>query len=95
MSFHLAISFLYRELYEELGLKGTIQSLVGVYGFKERNEVIIAYHIKASGEIKMDETELAAYKLVDIDKLKPWAFGTGHAVNDWLLSQRMAPVSKL
>ncbi|KAL0490871.1 nudix domain-containing protein NudC [Acrasis kona] len=73
-----------RELKEELGLDGKIESLIGVYNFPQRNELIIAYHVKATGEIKMDEKELQAYKLVKFEDIKPWSFGTGHAVRDWL-----------
>jgi hypothetical protein len=32
----------------------------------------------------MDEEELQAYKVVPIRKLRPWPFGTGVAVKEWL-----------
>ena len=73
-----------RELKEELGLDGEIVSPIGVYSFFQRNELIITYHVRATGEIRMDEEELQVYKLVPISKLKPWPFGTGKAVTDWL-----------
>jgi NAD+ diphosphatase len=73
-----------RELEEELGLKGEVVSLVGVYPFEQKNEVILAYHVRAlSGDVVLGE-ELRAYKRVPIAKLQPWPFGTGHAVRDWL-----------
>jgi NADH pyrophosphatase NudC (nudix superfamily) len=72
-----------REVKEELGLEGKVISLVGVYSFNRKNEVIIAYHIQGSGEILMGE-ELADYKLVPPADLKPWPSGTGHALRDWL-----------
>ena len=58
---------------------GEVVPLVGVYAFEQRNEVIVAYHVRARGEIKLGD-ELEAYKLVPTDKLKPWPFATGLAV---------------
>lgn len=72
-----------RELKEELGLEGEIQSLVGNYSFFEKNELILAYHVIASGKIDMGD-ELSDYKVVPIDKVKPWPFATGIALGDWL-----------
>jgi NADH pyrophosphatase NudC (nudix superfamily) len=72
-----------RELQEELGLKGEIVSLVGVYAFEQRNELIVAYHVRAEGEVKLGD-ELESIKRVPPGKLRPWPFGTGHAVRDWL-----------
>jgi hypothetical protein len=39
--------------------------------------------VRAHGEIRLGD-ELEAHKRVAIEKLKPWPFGTGHAVRDWL-----------
>ena len=72
-----------RELREELGLTGEVVGLIGVYGFPERNELIVAYHVRATGQVTLGE-ELADYKRVPPDKLRPWPMGTGHAVKDWL-----------
>jgi NADH pyrophosphatase NudC (nudix superfamily) len=72
-----------REVKEELGLDAEIIEFVGVYAFFERNQLIIAYQLSAAGEIKLGD-ELAEIKSVPVDKLKPWPFGTGHAVRDWL-----------
>src|SRR2546421_684867 len=57
--------------------------LIGVYEFIRKNEVIIAYHVKATGEIRLSE-ELAEYRLVVPGKLRPWRAGTGYAVADWM-----------
>jgi NAD+ diphosphatase len=73
-----------REVKEELGLEAEMVENLGVYSFLQRNELIIAYHVKATGEIKMDEEELQAFKIVPIQKLRPWPFGTGVAVKEWL-----------
>lgn len=72
-----------REVREELGLDSEIVDLVGLYSFFEKNQLIIAYHLSADGEIRLGE-EIAEIKMVPIDKLKPWGFGTGPAVADWL-----------
>lgn len=72
-----------RELKEELSLDGEIVSLVGVYPFEMRNEVIIAYHVKAHGTVVLSD-ELEAVKPVPPDKLRAWPFGTGLAVQAWL-----------
>lgn len=72
-----------RELEEELGLAGVIGSFVGNYSFYEKNELIIAYHVIADGDITMGD-ELADYKIIPIDKVRPWPFATGRALGDWL-----------
>ena len=72
-----------RELREELGLEGEIVSLVGVYPFEQMNQIIVAFHVRATGEVTLG-AELAGYKRVPIAKLRPWPFGTGQAVADWL-----------
>ncbi len=77
-----------REVEEELGLKAELVESLGVYSFFQRNELILAYHVRATGEISMDEEELQAYKIVSIADLKPWPFGTGPAVHDWLAKRR-------
>jgi ADP-ribose pyrophosphatase YjhB (NUDIX family) len=72
-----------REVKEELGLDAEIMEFVGVYSFFERNQLILAYHLSAAGEMKLGD-ELAEVKSIPVGKLKPWPFGTGHAVRDWL-----------
>ena len=72
-----------REVKEELGMEADIVSLIGLYPFFERNELIIAYHVRSHGNPTLSE-ELAEIKLVPPEKIKPWAFGTGFAVQDWL-----------
>lgn len=76
-----------REIKEEIGLDAEIIAYVGTYVFRQRNELIMAYHVRATGEIQLDQEELEAYKLVPIAELKPWPFGTGKAVKDWLASR--------
>ncbi len=76
-----------REVKEELGLDAKMEGLVGVYAFEQRNELIVAYHVSATGPITLG-AELESHKRVAIDKLQPWPFGTGHAVKEWLAKRR-------
>ncbi|MBP8169235.1 MAG: NUDIX domain-containing protein [Azonexus sp.] len=75
-----------REVAEELGLSAQSVSLIGLYNFAPKNQLIIAYHVLASGQIVLNE-KLAEFKLIEPSKLKAWEFGTGPAVRDWLASQ--------
>jgi len=79
-----------REVREELGLHGEIVSLIGAYPFPQMNQVIIAYHVRAHGEIQTNE-EIAGVKAVPPDKLRPWPLGTGLAVRDWLARKADEP----
>jgi NADH pyrophosphatase NudC (nudix superfamily) len=72
-----------REVKEELGLVTRDLDFIGVYSFNEQNQLILAYHIVAEGSIELGE-ELAEIKHVPTDKLRPWPFGTGLALRDWL-----------
>jgi NAD+ diphosphatase len=72
-----------REVKEELGLDAEIREMIGVYSFLERNQLIIAYYLTATGEIRLGD-ELAEIKMILPQKLRPWPFGTGLAVRDWL-----------
>ena len=79
-----------RELREELGLEGRVVAPIGVYAFPERNELILAYHIEAWGEVRLGK-ELAGLKRIRPEKLRPWPVGTGHAVRDWLARRSVGP----
>jgi NAD+ diphosphatase len=76
-----------REVKEELGLDARLVKLIGVYSFSENNQVIIAYALSATGDIRLNE-ELAEVKAVPPDKLRSWSFGTGLVVKDWLDQQK-------
>jgi len=75
-----------RELKEELGLAGEVVRLIGVYAFQERNEVILAYHVRATGTVVLGE-EIAEMRSVLPERLRAWPFGTGQAVADWLAAR--------
>jgi len=82
-----------RELKEETNLDALEIKLIGVYEFLRKNELIIAYHVQATGEIRLSE-ELAEYRLIAPEKLRPWRTATGFAVADWLRSRGL-PVNFL
>ncbi len=79
-----------REVKEELNLDAKATSLVGLYPFERKNELIIAYHVEAAGVITLNE-ELVDYRAIKPARLRPWKFGTGLALADWLRSRDLEP----
>jgi NAD+ diphosphatase len=79
-----------REVKEELDLDGTAATLVGVYAFEQMNQVIIAYHVLATGTITLSE-ELDDFRHVPLQECKVWSAGTGFALRDWLRSKGIEP----
>jgi NADH pyrophosphatase NudC (nudix superfamily) len=77
-----------REVKEETNLDVFETRLIGVYEFIRKNELIIAYHVKAVGEIKLSE-ELAEHRLVPPEMLRPWPYGTGLAIADWMRARNL------
>ncbi len=76
-----------REVQEELGLIAAVAHFIGYYPFFEMNQLILAFHVPAQGEVILGD-ELAAIKRVPVERLKPWTIGTGPAVRDWLAIRR-------
>ncbi|MBV8062392.1 MAG: NUDIX domain-containing protein, partial [Nevskia sp.] len=79
-----------REVEEELGLKGKVGEFVGHYPFPRMNQLIIAYHVLAEGEIVLGE-ELLEYRRVAPHQLRPWPAATGLALRDWMLRRGLTP----
>ncbi|MFH7043786.1 NUDIX domain-containing protein [Paucibacter sp. JuS9] len=80
-----------RELLEETGLEAvSVPALIGVYDFQRMNQVIIAYHVPARGEICLSP-ELAEYKLLPPAEVRCWPAGTGQAMAQWLRSRGIEP----
>jgi len=79
-----------REVKEETNLDATRVELIGVYDFQRMNQVIIAYHVQADGEVKLSP-ELVDYRLYAYDQVKCWPAGTGYALADWLRRQGYEP----
>ena len=72
-----------RELKEETNLDVDRITLIGVYEFTRKNEIIIAYHVEASGTIALND-ELVDFRLIAPERLRPWRAGTGYAMADWM-----------
>ena len=54
--------------------------------------MIFAYHVIApEGPIVLAADELADYKEVPLEKLRPWPQGTGPALRDWLAARGLNP----
>ena len=79
-----------REVKEETNLDVLELNLIGVYDFQRMNQVIIAYHARAEGEVVLSP-ELAEWRLYDYDAVRCWRAGTGQALADWLRSRGHEP----
>jgi len=79
-----------REVAEETALAVDSLALIGVYDFQRMNQLIIAYHAVARGEIVLSP-ELAEYRLYRPEDIKCWRAGTGYAVADWLTGRGITP----
>ena len=79
-----------REVAEETALTVEALTLIGVYDFQRMNQIIVAYHAAASGEVRLSP-ELAEYKLFAPQDVKCWSAGTGYALADWLKSRGHEP----
>lgn len=77
-----------REVQEETGLATRTATLIGVYEFMRKNELIIAFHVEAEGEVQLGE-ELVDYRLIEPAKLRPWPLGTGLAMADWMRARNL------
>lgn len=79
-----------REVQEELNLRATGVNFIGHYVFPRLNQIIMAYHVPATGEIVLNE-ELVDYKRIEPAKARYWPSSTGFALRDWLIRQGHAP----
>jgi NADH pyrophosphatase NudC (nudix superfamily) len=79
-----------REVAEETALQVDALSLIGVYDFQRMNQVIIAYHAVARGDVRLSP-ELAEYRLFAPADVRCWRAGTGYALADWLSSRGHTP----
>jgi len=79
-----------REVAEETALTVESSKLLGVWDFQRMNQIIIAYHVVAHGEIRLSP-ELAEYKLMAPADIVCWPAGTGYAVAEWQRSLGIEP----
>jgi NAD+ diphosphatase len=75
-----------REVKDELDRDASATRLVGVYPFERKNELIIAFHVQAEGVISLNE-ELVDCRAIEPSRRRPWKFGIGLALADWLRSR--------
>ena len=79
-----------REIKEETNLDVSALELLGVYDFQRMNQVIIAYHAKAHGEVRLSP-ELVDYRLYLPQDVKCWPAGTGYALAEFLRRRGYTP----
>ena len=79
-----------REVKVELDLDASAPTLIGVYPFERMNQVIIGYHLTATGTITLNE-ELDSFRLVSPKDCLVWPSGTGYVLRDWLLPLGFEP----
>lgn len=63
-----------RETQEELGLTGQSATFIGHYTFPQRNQIIMAYLVEATGELKLNPDELVEALELTADELKAFPF---------------------
>ena len=80
-----------REVAEETALSVEATTLIGVYDFQRMNQIIIAYHVRAHGELRLSP-ELAEAKWFAPERVRCWQAGTGLALAQWLRGQGLTPV---
>ena len=79
-----------REVLEETSLRVESVDLIGVYDFQRMNQVIIAYHAVAQGQVRLSP-ELVDWRLYAYDEVRCWPAGTGYALADWLRGRGYEP----
>ena len=79
-----------REVAEETSLVVDSLHLIGVYDFQRMNQLIVAYHVVAHGEVSLSP-ELAEYRLYRPQDVRCWRAGTGYALADWLTARGHTP----
>ena len=79
-----------REVKEELNLDAGTPTLIGVYAFERMNQVIIGFHVTATGTITLNQ-ELDDYKHIPPERCRVWPDGAGPALRDWLRSRGYEP----
>ncbi|MCW5654326.1 NUDIX hydrolase [Hydrogenophaga sp.] len=79
-----------REIAEETSLVVDELSLVAVHDFQRMNQVIITYHARAHGTVKLSP-ELVDYRLSPPEEVRCWRAGTGLALAQWLRGRGIEP----
>lgn len=76
-----------REVKEEIGLDGRVRVFLGCYSLLEKNQIILAHWVIATGELATG-SEISEVRILSRDQLKNWQFGhlrlTAAVARDWL-----------
>jgi len=75
-----------REVKEELNLDAASVHPIGNYIFERKNEVMLCYHVVATGEVQLSP-ELSDCRRYKPEELRPWPRATGFAVADWMTAR--------
>ena len=79
-----------REIQEETALEVSHLDLIGVYDFQRMNQLIVAYHAVAHGQVRLSP-ELAEWRRFELDEVRCWPSGTGFALAKWLRQRGIEP----
>jgi NAD+ diphosphatase len=79
-----------REVKEETDLTVSDSTLIGAYDFLRMNQVIIAYHVRAQGQVRLSP-ELAEHQWFSPAEIVCWPSGTGFALAAWQRSLGIEP----
>lgn len=75
-----------REVKEELNLDGNVTNYLGHYSFIEKNQIILAFEVEATGDLKTNH-ELAEIKALSASELSVYDFSyyqmTENIINVW------------
>lgn len=79
-----------REVQEETSLRVQALRILGSWEFLRMNQVLIAYHVRVSGEVKLS-AELLEYQWKTPQAARCWPSGTGYALAHWVRSKGLEP----
>ena len=79
-----------REVREETGLQARALRLLGCWEFLRMNQVLIAYHVRAEGEVRLSP-ELLEHRWVTPEQAQCWPAGTGYALAHWVQGKGLEP----
>lgn len=79
-----------REVLEETGLRVKALRILGSWEFLRMNQVLIAYHVRAEGEVRLSP-ELVEYQWKSAQEARCWPSGTGYALAHWIRSKGLEP----
>jgi NAD+ diphosphatase len=77
-----------REVKEELDLDAHEVNFLGNFPFAKLNQLMIAFHVKALGDVVLNE-ELDMHKFVNKEQLLGWTTGNRFEIGEWLANLRV------